>query len=144
MEKLNEMSIEELDLSIRTTNCLVRAGIYSVGDLLEKIKTPDDLYHIKNIGTKSVEELKRKLESLGIGQFKSQSNDAEEPKTKRYLKFNETELPSEIVERILLACGKDIVLFRFARLPAVMWFTIFQNLFQIKRMMNINHIRQVF
>lgn len=65
------MTIKELDLSIRSTNCLARAEIFTVQDLLDKIKTPDDMMRIKNLGKKSIEEIYAKMESLGITMFMS-------------------------------------------------------------------------
>ena len=58
-----EMTIEELDLSVRSFNCLKRAGINTVGDLTAK--TEDDMMKVRNLGKKSLEEVIQKLDSLG-------------------------------------------------------------------------------
>ena len=61
-----EANIEELDLSVRAFNCLKRAGITKVGEILERLdKDEDDLLAIRNFGQKSLEELKDKLEEKG-------------------------------------------------------------------------------
>lgn len=64
-EKVLEMTIEELDLSVRSYNCLKRAGINTVEELTEK--TEDDMMKVRNLGKKSLEEVKYKLEELGLG-----------------------------------------------------------------------------
>ncbi len=63
--KILEMTIEELDLSVRSFNCLKRAGINTVKDLTEK--TEDEMMKVRNLGRKSLEEVINKLESLGHG-----------------------------------------------------------------------------
>jgi DNA-directed RNA polymerase subunit alpha len=63
-EKVLEMTIEELDLSVRSFNCLKRAGIDTVEDLTSK--TEDDMIKVRNLGKKSLEEVIHKLESLGL------------------------------------------------------------------------------
>lgn len=63
-EKIMEMLIEELDLSVRSSNCLKRAGINVVGDLVEK--TEDEMMRVRNLGRKSLEEVTQKLASLGL------------------------------------------------------------------------------
>lgn len=63
-EKVLEMSIEELDLSVRSFNCLKRAQIDTVEDLVNK--TQDDMIKVRNLGKKSLEEVIQKLESLGL------------------------------------------------------------------------------
>ncbi len=63
-EKVLEMTIEELDLSVRSFNCLKRAGINSVQELTEK--TMDDMMKVRNLGKKSLEEVEQKLEGLGL------------------------------------------------------------------------------
>lgn len=63
-EKVLEMTIEELDLSVRSFNCLKRAGINTVGDLINK--SEDDMMKVRNLGKKSLEEVIHKLESLGF------------------------------------------------------------------------------
>ena len=64
-EKVLEMTIEELDLSVRSFNCLKRAGIDTVEDLVNK--STDDMIKVRNLGKKSLEEVIQKLESLGLG-----------------------------------------------------------------------------
>ena len=63
-EKVLEMTIEELDLSVRSFNCLKRAGIDTVEDLINK--TEDDMIKVRNLGRKSLEEVIQKLHSLGL------------------------------------------------------------------------------
>ncbi|EDL62529.1 DNA-directed RNA polymerase subunit alpha, partial [Bacillus sp. SG-1] len=64
-EKVLEMTIEELDLSVRSYNCLKRAGINTVQELANK--TEEDMMKVRNLGRKSLEEVKVKLEDLGLG-----------------------------------------------------------------------------
>ncbi len=64
-EKALEMTIEELELSVRSFNCLKRAGINTVEELTHK--TEDDMMKVRNLGKKSLEEVKHKLEELGLG-----------------------------------------------------------------------------
>ena len=63
-EKVLEMTIEELDLSVRSFNCLKRAGINTVEDLLSK--SEEDMMKVRNLGRKSLEEVIWKLASLGF------------------------------------------------------------------------------
>ncbi len=63
-EKVLEMTIEELDLSVRSFNCLKRAGINTLEDLINK--TEDDMMKVRNLGRKSLEEVINKLASLGF------------------------------------------------------------------------------
>ncbi|MFV0401352.1 MAG: DNA-directed RNA polymerase subunit alpha [Oscillospiraceae bacterium] len=63
-EKALEMTIEELDLSVRAFNCLKRAGINTVQDLVDK--SPAEMMKVRNLGKKSLEEVIEKLESLGF------------------------------------------------------------------------------
>ena len=63
-EKALEMTIEELDMSVRSFNCLKRAGINTVEDLISK--TEDDMIKVRNLGKKSLEEVIAKLHSLGL------------------------------------------------------------------------------
>ncbi|MBQ2736512.1 MAG: DNA-directed RNA polymerase subunit alpha [Clostridia bacterium] len=63
-EKVLEMTIEELDLSVRSFNCLKRAGIDTVEDLINR--TEEDMIKVKNLGKKSLEEVIFKLQSLGL------------------------------------------------------------------------------
>ena len=64
-EKVLEMTIEELDLSVRSFNCLKRAGINTVEDLI--MKSEEDMMKVRNLGRKSLEEVIHKLDSLGFG-----------------------------------------------------------------------------
>lgn len=64
-EKVLEMTIEELDLSVRSYNCLKRAGINTVEDLIGK--TEDDMMKVRNLGRKSLDEVVAKLDTLGFG-----------------------------------------------------------------------------
>jgi DNA-directed RNA polymerase subunit alpha len=57
--------IEELDLTVRSYNCLKREGVTTVGELLEK--SEEDLLEIRNFGQKSIDEVKAKLEEMGLG-----------------------------------------------------------------------------
>jgi DNA-directed RNA polymerase subunit alpha len=63
-EKVLEMSIDELELSVRSFNCLKRAGINTVEELTNK--TPDDMMKVRNLGRKSLEEVLAKLDELGL------------------------------------------------------------------------------
>lgn len=63
-EKVLEMTIEELDLSVRSYNCLKRAGINTVQELTER--TMDDMMKVRNLGKKSLEEVEQKLAALGL------------------------------------------------------------------------------
>jgi DNA-directed RNA polymerase subunit alpha len=66
-ERIAEANIEDLDLSVRAFNCLKRAGITKVGEILEKMeKDEEELLSIRNFGQKSLEELKEKLEAKGF------------------------------------------------------------------------------
>ena len=63
-EKVLEQTIEELDLTVRSYNCLKRAGIHTVEDLTRK--TEDDMMKVRNLGRKSLEEVLNKLNELGL------------------------------------------------------------------------------
>ena len=63
-EKVLEMTIEELDLSVRSFNCLKRAGINTVEDLISK--SEEDMMKVRNLGRKSLEEVVYKLDTLGF------------------------------------------------------------------------------
>ena len=71
-EKVLEMSIDELELSVRSYNCLKRAGINTVEELTNK--TPDDMMKVRNLGRKSLEEVLAKLKELGLGLRPSDEN----------------------------------------------------------------------
>lgn len=62
--KTMEMTIEDLDLSVRSYNCLKRAGINTIAELVQK--TEDDMMKVRNLGRKSMEEVKKKLIELGL------------------------------------------------------------------------------
>jgi len=64
-EKVLEMTIEELDLSVRSYNCLKRAGINTVQELITK--TEEDMMKVRNLGRKSLEEVQEKLQELNLG-----------------------------------------------------------------------------
>ena len=63
-EKVLEMTVEELDLSVRSFNCLKRAGINTVDELTDK--TEDEMMKVRNLGKKSLEEVQEKLAELGL------------------------------------------------------------------------------
>ena len=63
-DKVLEMTIEELDLSVRAYNCLKRAGINSVAELV--LKNQEDMMKVRNLGRKSLEEVEQKLSGLGL------------------------------------------------------------------------------
>ena len=69
-EKVLEMTIEELDLSVRAFNCLKRAGVNTVNDLINK--SPEEMMKVRNLGKKSLEEVMSKLESLGFNLAKEE------------------------------------------------------------------------
>lgn len=62
--KVLEMPIEEMDLSVRSYNCLKRANINTVEDLIKKSK--NDMLKVRNLGLKSIDEVVNKLESYGL------------------------------------------------------------------------------
>lgn len=64
VSKTLEMTIEDLDLSVRSYNCLKRAGINTVAELAQK--SEEDMMKVRNLGRKSLEEVKKKLEELGL------------------------------------------------------------------------------
>ena len=63
-DKILDMTIEELDLSVRSYNCLKRAGINTVYELTQR--SEDDMMKVRNLGKKSLEEVQHKMESLGL------------------------------------------------------------------------------
>lgn len=71
-DKVLEMTIEELDLSVRSFNCLKRANINTVQDLTEK--TEDEMMKVRNLGRKSLEEVMNKLSMMGLS-LKSEENN---------------------------------------------------------------------
>ena len=62
--KVLEMNIEEMDLSVRSYNCLKRAGIHTVADLTRK--TEEDMLKVRNLGRKSLDEVIAKLRGFGL------------------------------------------------------------------------------
>ena len=71
-EKALEMTIEELDLSVRSFNCLKRAGINTVEDLISK--SEDDMMKVRNLGRKSLEEVINKLAMMGLSLASEDNN----------------------------------------------------------------------
>ncbi|MGI6585740.1 MAG: DNA-directed RNA polymerase subunit alpha [Gracilibacteraceae bacterium] len=69
-EKVLEMTIEELDLSVRSFNCLKRAGINTVEELTQR--TEEDMMKVRNLGKKSLEEVQQKLDALGLSLRKNE------------------------------------------------------------------------
>ena len=63
-DKVLELTIEELDLSVRSFNCLKRANINTVEDLISK--TEDEMMKVRNLGRKSLEEVMNKLAMMGL------------------------------------------------------------------------------
>lgn len=72
-DKVLEMTIEDLELSVRSFNCLKRAGINTVGDLVKM--SPDDMMKIRNLGKKSYDEVMARLDSLGCELPSSEDNN---------------------------------------------------------------------
>ncbi|MDR3085655.1 MAG: DNA-directed RNA polymerase subunit alpha [Christensenellaceae bacterium] len=70
MEKVQEMTIEELDLSVRAYNCLKRANINTVAELIQRDE--EDMMKVRNLGKKSLEEVEQKLAALGLGLRRSE------------------------------------------------------------------------
>lgn len=70
-DKILEMTIEELDLSVRSFNCLKRAGINTVEDLISK--TEDEMMKVRNLGRKSLEEVINKLANMGLSLAKDEN-----------------------------------------------------------------------
>ena len=63
-DKLLDMTIEELDMSVRSYNCLKRAGINTVQELIQR--SEEDMMKVRNLGRKSLEEVMEKLEEFGL------------------------------------------------------------------------------
>ena len=63
-EKILEMNIEDLDLSVRSYNCLKRAGINTVEELVQRDE--EEMMKVRNLGRKSLEEVQQKLNALGL------------------------------------------------------------------------------
>ena len=70
-DKLLETPIEELEFSVRSYNCLKRAGIHTVADIVSK--TEQDMIKVRNLGKKSLEEVMNKIADLGL-EFKSKED----------------------------------------------------------------------
>ncbi|MBQ7566496.1 MAG: DNA-directed RNA polymerase subunit alpha, partial [Oscillospiraceae bacterium] len=64
VNKVLELTIEELDLSVRSFNCLKRANINTVADLIAR--TEEDMMKVRNMGRKSLEEVQNKLSMMGL------------------------------------------------------------------------------
>ncbi len=64
-DQVLDTAIEDMDFSVRTYNCLKRASINTIGDLV--IRTQEDMMKVRNLGKKSLEEVEQKLEELGLG-----------------------------------------------------------------------------
>ena len=71
-DKMLEMTIEELDLSVRSFNCLKRANINTVEDLISK--TEDEMMKVRNLGRKSLEEVINKLAMMGLSLADEENN----------------------------------------------------------------------
>ena len=71
-EKILEMTIEELDLSVRSFNCLKRAGINTVDDLISK--SEEEMMKVRNLGKKSFDEVREKMASLGLNLSSEEDN----------------------------------------------------------------------
>ena len=69
-QQVLKMAIEEMDLSVRSYNCLKRANIHTVEDLTKK--TEDDMLKVRNLGRKSLDEVIQKLESYGLALTKQE------------------------------------------------------------------------
>ena len=72
IDKVLEMNIDELELSVRSYNCLKRAGINTVEELVNK--TSEDMMKVRNLGRKSLVEVLAKLKELGLGLRPSDEN----------------------------------------------------------------------
>ena len=80
-EKVLEMSIDELELSVRSYNCLKRAGINTVEELCNR--TPEDMMKVRNLGRKSLEEVLAKLKELGLELNKSEEEVEARPRVSK-------------------------------------------------------------
>ena len=72
-DKVLEMTIEELDMSVRSFNCLKRANINTVEDLISK--TQDEMMKVRNLGRKSLEEVINKLAMMGLSLADDENNN---------------------------------------------------------------------
>lgn len=75
-DNLLSLPIKELELSVRSENCLLRAGIKTVGELIQK--TPEELLKIRNLGKKSLIEIQEKLQKLGLNLKEGEKSNAKE------------------------------------------------------------------
>ena len=75
-EDPRDIALEDLELSVRSYNCLRRAGIKTLGDIADK--TPEDMMHIRNLGRKSLEEVLEKLHEYGLSLRESEQEDSDE------------------------------------------------------------------
>ena len=96
VNKTKEKRIEELDLSIRSQNCLKRAGIYTLGELAQK--TEEEMMRVRNLGRKSLKEIMQKLRENGFElkhsyDFDDEERDSEEDYdlSNQILDYNESE-----------------------------------------------------
>ena len=64
LNKMADMPIEELELSVRSYNCLKRANINTIGELMNK--TEEDMIKVRNLGKKSLDEVEQKLLAMGV------------------------------------------------------------------------------
>jgi DNA-directed RNA polymerase subunit alpha len=72
-DKVTEMQIEEMELSVRSYNCLKRAGISTVGELCAK--TQDEMMKVRNLGRKSLDEVVEKLSEMGLSFRESEDGE---------------------------------------------------------------------
>jgi DNA-directed RNA polymerase subunit alpha len=96
VNKTKEKRIEELDLSIRSQNCLKRAGIYTLGELAQK--TEEEMMRVRNLGRKSLKEIMQKLRENGFElkhsyDFDDEEKDSDEDYdlSNQILDYNESE-----------------------------------------------------
>lgn len=84
-EKLNETELEALDLSVRSSNCLHRAGFRTIGDLVNSINGREDLMRISNCGKRSIDEI---MEKLFCYQYQQMENGGKIKHINRVLELN--------------------------------------------------------
>lgn len=84
-DKIRETDIGVLELSVRASNCLHRAGYHTIGELVESISNTDDLRKIRNCGTKSVNEI---MEQLFCYQYSLLDSSQKVPYIQKVLKLN--------------------------------------------------------
>ena len=93
VNKTNEKKIEELDLSVRSYNCLKRAGINTIGELAQK--TEEEMMRVRNLGRKSLKEVMQKLRENGFELKHSYDLDDEEKDTDEDYDLSDVILESE-------------------------------------------------